>query len=204
MFPGYTNFCACATKLSAREDDPWFDSQPAVADYNVAEYSWQDGLPENASCNDSGLPVLLRSGSARSVDHEAFDVLCDGRGGNTHCATELLDAGSYRGRLLFTSLFDEVKTVAAWRGVWEPLHPEKLAMLFSKTSDLQTVEEDLTESCGVRACIPDELGLRVGAKENVLDAWKHCMKVDAFLYTVRKLSWIWCAAVVTWRSLSEP
>ena len=44
MFPGYTDFCACATMLSAREDDPWCDSQPAMLDYSVAEYGWQDGL----------------------------------------------------------------------------------------------------------------------------------------------------------------
>ena len=65
-----------------------------MVDYSVEEYGWQDGLAENACCNDSGLPVVLRSDSARSVDLEAYDVVCDGLAGNTHCATEILDAGS--------------------------------------------------------------------------------------------------------------
>ena len=96
-----------------------------------------------------------------------------------------LTQGTIAADLLFTSLFDEVNTVAAWRCVWEPLHPEKLGMLFSKASDLQTVEDDLTESFGVKACTPHELGWRVGVKGNVLAAWKRLMNVDA-LHTALK------------------
>ena len=87
IFPGYKDFCACATMRSVLEDDPWSDSQ-TMADYTFAEYRWQDGTTELACGNDSDAAVGFWCDNTGSADLVAQDVLHDGPHGNSPCRDE--------------------------------------------------------------------------------------------------------------------